>query len=588
LIIVSPPPREEYTVRLDADDGTAVTVSSLLRWHRERAGLTQEELAARARISVRTIGELERGRKHRPHAHTLRQIADALVLGEQERAALTDAMIGEKPGAATSRRAARPGVVAIVSDTGEPRAMTMGTDDRGGENAHAARGTTAFRLLREMPDQRRAADWGEAPDTAAFQGRSDELAMLARWVCDDRARVVALLGLGGIGKTMLAARLAHEISPALEYVFWRSLQNVLPFETWLDEALRFLGPERAGTVPVTVQARMALLLDALRQRRCLLVLDNWETILAPGQSRGAYRQGYEGYGQLLARLVQATHQSCLLITSREMPPELAGQDGARAAARSWHLRGLEVEEGRAILGAGTLRGDEGAWRDLLERCGRNPLALRLVADTIGDLFAGEIDAFLAEGVVVAGGMRQVLQEQVKRLTRTEQALMYWLAVAREPLMFAELAALLRPVAAPGGMQDALRALLHRSLVERGEGERTFWLQPVVLEYLTELLVETVSAEIRRGTPELLVQHPLLQAHAKDYVRQTQEHVIVAPILEQLTREHAAGEASAEQRLTALLAAWRAVTPEQQGYGPGSAVNLLRALRGHCAAWTCRS
>ena len=59
-----------------------------LRRLREATGLTQEELAGRAGLSAKNISDLERGERKRPYPHTVRSLADALKLPEDERAAL--------------------------------------------------------------------------------------------------------------------------------------------------------------------------------------------------------------------------------------------------------------------------------------------------------------------------------------------------------------------------------------------------------------------------------------------------------------------------------------------------------------------
>ena len=72
-----------------------------------------------------------------------------------------------------------------------------------------------------------------------------------------------------------------------------------------------------------LSARLAVLLELLRDRPSLLVLDNFETVLEPGQREGRYRDRFAGYGAVLQGIGETRHQSCLVVTSREAPPELA-------------------------------------------------------------------------------------------------------------------------------------------------------------------------------------------------------------------------------------------------------------------------
>jgi WD40 repeat protein len=89
-------------------------------------------------------------------------------------------------------------------------------------------------------------------------------------------------------------------------------------------------------------------------------------------------------------------------------------------------------------------------------------------------------------------------------------------------------------------------------------------------------VEEVADEIARGQAVLLVDQPLIKAQAKDYVRQTQEHLIGEPILQRLNID--GGHRVVERWLLALLDRWRNRPEADQGYGPGNVVNLLRLGR----------
>jgi hypothetical protein len=127
------------------------------------------------------------------------------------------------------------------------------------------------------------------------------------------------------------------------------LRDAPACETLLDDCLQVLAPQALRDVSVSLERRLGLLLEHLRTQRALVVLDNLETLLEEGVDAGRMRAGYEGYGQLLRRVAQTEHQSCLLLTSREKAGELRSLEGSRAPVRTLRLARLDADSCEQLL-----------------------------------------------------------------------------------------------------------------------------------------------------------------------------------------------------------------------------------------------
>lgn len=283
-------------------------------------------------------------------------------------------------------------------------------------------------------------DWGEAVDVSSFHGRNTELTTVSEWILQQDCRLVAVLGMGGIGKTTFSIKLAQEIQDQFEYVIWRSLHLSPSIDMLLTDLMQTLSPTAEIDETITLNRRISQLIDSLRQVRCLIVLDDFNAILydhphvlktkkLDQHSQVQYRTGYEGYGELIKRVGNCQHQSCLLITSREKPPELAEIEGEKLAVRSLNLDGLSTTESFLILenkGLTTL--DYTDTNILIDAYDGHPLFLKLVATTIKNLFGGNIYQFLEQGTLIFGDIRRILDQQFNCLSDLEKYIMYWLVL----------------------------------------------------------------------------------------------------------------------------------------------------------------
>ena len=417
-------------------------------------------------------------------------------------------------------------------------------------------------------------DWGEAVSIDHFFGRTTEIETLTSWLVSDRCRLITLQGMGGIGKTTLSIQFANQIKGQYDCVVWKSLRDTPPLAKVLAELIEFLSEQKATekSLPERTNERITKLIDCLRSQRCLIVLDNAESLLDSAERAGKYLSGYEAYGELLLRIGATRHDSCLILTTREKPKEVAALEGEKLPVRCLKLNGLK-EGVRAILQLKGLEATELEFGALSDRFGGNPLALKVVATTIKDLFAGDVALFLQQEKAVFGDVKDILEQQFERLSDLERKIMYWLAIAREPISVAELREDIIPPLPAIEILEALESLSRRSLIERNT-DAGFSQQPVVMEYVTSRLIEISSSEINGEEKlELLHQHALVKATAKDYIKENQNRLILQPLINRLLVDFNS-KRNIEIRLKQILFDLQQTSPTLKGYAAGNILNLL--------------
>jgi WD40 repeat protein/DNA-binding SARP family transcriptional activator len=458
-------------------------------------------------------------------------------------------------------------------------------------------------------------DLDNIPRQSLFIGRRWELDQLRQWHQIDRCALISILGVGGEGKTTLTAHYARSLfeqtrsqgSVAIEpvaRVLWQSLVNAPPFSATMRLWLQAFSGGAPVSLPETVDEQLTLLFDHLRGQRCLLVLDNLESILEEGTLAGQFRESHQEYGLLLQRVGELTHQSCLLLTSREAPLVVSRLARTHSSVRLLSLTGLETEAGMTLLERSGMPHTPASLAKLVARYSGNPLALTLVADTVLDLFGGDIEQFLESGASVFDDIRAVLDQQFARLFPLEIEVLTWLAIEREAVSLEQLLENWTQPPPRPHLVEALRSLQRRSLVEQiadfttsgGEAVERFKLQNVVMEYATTRLIQTMGEELDRcassGSDRMdSPPHPaddwfnrfaLVKVHAREYVRLAQEELILEPLARRFVASYGTGRAEAV--LKSLLHRLHAENSQSSGYAAANLLHLARALAIDVAGW----
>jgi transcriptional regulator with XRE-family HTH domain len=512
-----------------------------LRYERERRGWSQADVADKMGCDTKTVGRWESGERL-PRPYHRQELCE--IFGKN----------AEEFGL-TGLRSKPTGSVVSIEAVAIPASLS---EEGVGAGEHIS-----------PPIHRE--DWDEAPQSIRLHGRARESSELEQWLKDRRCQVIAVWGMGGVGKTALVATVATRLKESFDYIFWRSFQNAPPVELIVKQCLRFLVQPLPADLPENVDEQLSLLIQHLRNHRCLVIFDNVESIMQAGRRAGRYREGYEAFGKLIRLVGETQHQSCLVLTSREKPKELVRLEGKTTSVRSLSLPGIGQLAGQELLKDRGLLGSDEELAELVDRYSGNPLALQLVSEPIREVFGGDVARFLREEVNVFGDVNDLLDQHFHRLSDEEREMMYWLAIEREVAPLEELREDFVQLMPAGTLLDILNSLRRRSMIET-RGSAHFTLQPVIMEYVTSGLVERAVQEFIADTTGVWISHALIKAKSTDYTRESQIRLLLAPVLQRLLSTP--GKMDIVEKAKSLLAAHRLTDIQQSDYLAGNVLNLL--------------
>lgn len=402
---------------------------------RIRAGMSQERLSHVAGVSVRALGDMERGRSRGPQRRTVEALAAALELDAAGARELERAASLGRPRLHTRRAGAHaagrsPAACADGPGTGP-------ADGAGRESCAVPVVPHALTLPRDLRDFT-----ARGPALARLLALADEI---------DPAHppVAVISGQPGLGKTAFAVHAAHQLAPRFpDGQFAVDLRGMDPDPVCARDALARLLQALGVTddaVPAGTDDRSGLLRSVLHERQVLLLLDN-----AAGEEQ-------------VRPLLPAHGASLTLVTSRHA---LAGLEAVHRTELALLRREEAVDLLTRIIGPERVRREGQAARDLAELCGHLPLAVRIagqrlaarpgesIAKLVGQLSAleGRLDTLRAGSLQV----RAAFAVSYRQLSPSARLVFRRASLAARPDFSPETAALLADVTprqAAGCAQD---------------------------------------------------------------------------------------------------------------------------------------
>jgi WD40 repeat protein len=413
-------------------------------------------------------------------------------------------------------------------------------------------------------------------DKGDFYGRQFELELICKYIVKDRCRVISVQAMGGVGKTSLIIEVDKKIENKFQCIIWQELSNCPPINQTLRNILNFISYSKEDGLGKDISENIESILKYLRSYRCLIILDNMESVMNTGNKLGDFTDEYQSYSDFIDRVAKEEHESCLIVTSRENPNIIQKRSKDNDFVFSIPLKGLSAEA-IAIIDSKNLDGTQAQKEELVRRCSGNPLILDSVCSLIDLGHDGKIQPFLIEASAnntVYNRADEVLKQHFDRLSIEEKSTVFWLAIKREPATCEEISDDYYPPTSKGNILSCIDKLRKRSLVKKisstNKSKVKFSLENVVVEYITDVFVEEMKKEIKMFSFNLFKTHALIQATSRDYIRETQLRLILNRLKDQTY--------GILKNFAAKIIVEARANIQDSGYMAGNIINILIASK----------
>jgi hypothetical protein len=416
-------------------------------------------------------------------------------------------------------------------------------------------------------------NFGLIPDISQIYGREKELELLKQKFFQNSppCKIIGIFGIAGIGKTSLVCKLIEQIQEEFpRVIYWSFLNPPLPLK-FLENISNIISQNISFKTEDKFKIKLIKFIKILAKYRCLLFLDNIDAIIE--------HENYREYSEILQAIGQSKHNSCLIITSRKIPQKLESLVGNKTSTYFRELQGLDYQTGRQILGdIDTFHGSEDEWQFLIQQvCHGNPLFIKSIAHHIQRVHHNNLSDFLLKGNLLIEKVESILNSYFQQLSDLEKAIIFELAINRNPVSLSELEHNI--IIEPDGksIQEGIRSLSSKILLDKKDDY--FTIHPLLIEYFTQKIITIATEEIKTEKFQLLRSNSLTKTTVPDYLRKIQINVILHPIINNLI--HNFQENNLERKLIDCLKTLKNEPSGQIGGIAGNIINLLNILKnGH--------